>query len=112
MPGIPALGVGKRQEGQEFKVSLGYNTKFEASMDYMETQSQTGTARKRHIVKASSCVGVFTVTPSKRHSRQPRTRFTSGKMYRREPIRDHAKALSIPSTSFGLPTATESSCVN
>lgn len=69
MPGIPALGVGKRQEGQEFKVSLGYNTKFEASVDYTETQSKTGTARKRHILKASSCVGVFTVTPSKHHSR-------------------------------------------
>lgn len=44
---------GERQEGQEFKVSLGYNTKFEARMDYVETQSQTGTARKRYILKAS-----------------------------------------------------------
>lgn len=105
MPGIPALGVGKRQKGQELKVSLGYNTKFEASMDYMDTQSQTGTAKKRHILKASSCVGVFTVTPSKCHSRQPRTRFTFGKMYRCEPIRDHARALSILSMSFSLPIA-------
>lgn len=26
---------GERQEDQEFKVILGYNTKFETSMDYM-----------------------------------------------------------------------------